>query len=73
MITTPAEAIVDPLDADRGERWWRVTVRTPTFWAGRRYRRVYQIKAWTDSLAAREGLERFAQEVDGRPRIIVER
>lgn len=75
-VTTPAEAIVDPLGGAGGDGsgapWWRVTVRTARFWAGPKQRRVFLVKTFTDSLAASEGLRRFAEEVDGRPPIIVE-
>jgi len=74
VITTPANAtVVDwgKLYDNGGERWWRVTVRTPPGWP-RREVRVYTISAYTDTLAAREGLKRFSQEVDGRPCLIVE-
>lgn len=67
MITTPASATVKdlgPLYDGGGERWWEVTVRTAPGWP-RRHVRAYTIRAYTDNLAAREGLTRFAREIDG--------
>ena len=74
--TTPAEAVVVPLGGAGGDGsgapWWRVMVRTPVFWPGQKHKRIYTIQAFTDSLAARQGLRNFSQEIDGRPAIIVE-
>lgn len=74
--TTPAECWVDDLGGDGGDgsgvHWWRVHVRTPVFWPGKPYYRVYRLQAFADNLAASEGLRRFAEEVDGRPPIIME-
>lgn len=76
MKTTPAEATVDYLGGAGGDGsgtpWWQVTVRSAMFWPGKRHRRVYTIAAYSDSHAARQGLQRFAEEIDGRPPIIVE-
>jgi hypothetical protein len=67
-FTTPAQAIIDPGDmlTGGGERWWTVTVCTPPGWP-RFERRVYQVKAFTEIQAGQYGLERFAEELDGRP------
>jgi len=66
MITTPAEAIVDPLDLTigGGERWWKVTVRTPPGWP-KFARKVYRFKAFTEDQAGQMGIEQFAQDIDG--------
>lgn len=66
MITTPAEAIVDPLDLTTGggERWWKVTVRTPPGWP-KFQRRVYRFLAFTEDQAGQMGIEQFGQDVDG--------
>lgn len=76
MKTTPAEATVDYLGGAGGDGsgmpWWRVTVQTPRFWVGQFHRRVFHVQAFEDNLAAREGLRRFAEEIDGRPPLIVE-
>lgn len=74
MITTPAHATVEDwgkLYDGGGERWWRVTVFTPPGWP-KPARRTYTIRAYLDSMAAKEGLARFSKEVDGKPRFIVE-
>lgn len=69
LHTTPAEAIVDPLDkvTGGGERWWRVTVRTPPGWP-KFASRVYTVLCFTEAAAGQEGLERFAEEIDGHQR-----
>lgn len=66
-FTTPAGAIVDPLDKVNGggERYWRVTVTTPPGWPRQAYR-VYTILAFTEDQAGQEGLGRFGKEIDGR-------
>jgi hypothetical protein len=75
-VVTPAEATVNYLGGAGGDGsgmpWWEVTVRTAMFWSGKRRRRVYTLQAFSDSHAARQGLQRFAEDVDGRPQIIVE-
>lgn len=70
MVTTPAEATVEDLGKlydGGGERWWRVTVRTPPGWPKKAWR-IYTIRAYTDSIAGQEGLALFAEEIDGKPR-----
>lgn len=68
QFTTPAQAIVDPLDITTGggERFWRVVVRTPPGWP-KANRKVYRFKAFTETQAGQMGLKRFAEEIDGRP------
>lgn len=51
-----------------GERYWRVVVRTPPGWP-KFHRRVYTVRAYTDSQAGQEGLQKFAHEIDGTPPI----
>lgn len=69
--TTPAEATVIPLGGAGGDGsgmpWFEVTVRSALFWPGERHRRIYTVQAFTEGLAARQGLQRFAEEIDGRP------
>lgn len=68
MIVTPAHATVDdlgPLYDNGGEHWWRVIVRTAPGWPKQR-RITYTIRAYTDSQAGQIGLNRFAEDVDGR-------
>lgn len=69
LHTTPAEAFVDPGDklTGGGERWWTVTVRTPPGWP-RFHQRVYRVLCFTEAAAGQEGLERFAEEIDGHQR-----
>jgi hypothetical protein len=69
LFTTPAQAIVDDLGKlfdGGGEHWYRVTVMTPPGWP-KFTRRIYCIRAYTESIAGQEGLSRFAQEIDGKP------
>jgi hypothetical protein len=68
MITTPAQATVEPRDmvTGGGERWWRVNVSTPPGWP-KAASRSYWIKAFTDVQAGQLGLNRFSEEIDGRP------
>ena len=67
MITTPAEAIGDPLDLTTGggERWWKVIVTTPPGWP-KFQRRVYRLLAFTEEQAGQYGIARFGEEIDGR-------
>jgi hypothetical protein len=62
---TPAQATVEPDPIARavggGEAWWRVTVFTPPWWHPPR-RAAYTIVAFSDTLAAQEGLRRFEEE-----------
>lgn len=64
--TTPAQATVDDLGLclDKGDwRYFRVIVRTgPGF--SPVARRVYELRAHDDTMAAREGLQRFSEELD---------
>jgi hypothetical protein len=55
-------AIVDPIRI--GARWgWRVAVKgEPPHCA----RRIYEIEAATDTLAAQDGMRRFMREFEGR-------
>lgn len=67
-IVTPAEAVLEdlgPLYDGGGERWWRVTVRTAPYWPGPKNRRTYTVRAWHETHAARQGLARFTQDIDG--------
>lgn len=69
MITTPADATCQDLGRlydGGGEHWWRVTVTTPPGWP-KIIKRVYTVRAWTDSQAGQMGLMKFAEEIDGRP------
>jgi hypothetical protein len=68
MITTPAQATVEPGDmlTGGGERWWTVRVCTPPGWP-KQQSRIYQVRAFTDVQAGQLGLDRFSQEIDGRP------
>ena len=60
---TPAQATVDFIakEIGGGEAYWRVTVRTVPGWVPGRIR-VFRIRAFSDSLAAHEGLRRFEEE-----------
>lgn len=60
---TPAQATVDFVarEIGGGEAYWRVTVRTAPGWTPPRTR-VFQIKSFTDTMAAHEGLRRFEEE-----------
>lgn len=59
----PAQATVDFIAKviGGGESYWRVTVRTAPGWTPPRTR-VFQIRAYSDTLAAHEGLRRFEEE-----------
>ena len=63
---SPATAEVDFLakEVGGGEAYYRVTVYTARFYRGQHHRRTYDIRAFTDDLAAREALRRFSEEVD---------
>lgn len=72
---TPAHASVEDLGRcydGGGEHYWRVTVWTPPGWPKPARRVYFPIRAYEDTIAAREGLRRFAEEIDGKPRLIVE-
>jgi hypothetical protein len=63
----PATATVDGPIAKLvggGEAYWRVTVRTAPHWPHPPAFRVYTIVAFSDNLAAMEGLRRFGEELD---------
>jgi hypothetical protein len=67
MITTPAQATVEPRDMiTGGGRFWKVVVQTPPGWP-KPIRRIYVVEAWSDVQAGQLGLDRFSQEIDGRP------
>lgn len=73
-VVTPADAVtkdLGPAYDGGGERWYGVTVSTAPGWP-RQIRRGYRIRAYSDSLAARKGLDLFSKEVDGPSRLIVE-
>lgn len=59
----PCMAIADRLDMQvGGGSWqWRVTVKTAPF-VKHQHRKVYFIEAFSDTLAAREGIRRFCEE-----------
>ncbi len=63
---SPATAEVEFLakEVGGGEAYYRVTVYTAPFFKGQHHRRAYDIRAFTDDLAAQEGLRRFSEEVD---------
>jgi hypothetical protein len=65
-VKTPAQATVEYCGKETGgaESYWEVTVKTAPFWKGKPQQRVYTIKAFTDSIAAEEGLRRFCDEMD---------
>lgn len=62
-VAAPAQATVDFIAkvVGGGESFWQVTVRTAPGWQPPRIR-VFTIRAFSDSLAAFEGLRRFEEE-----------
>lgn len=59
----PCMAIADKMDMQIGGGSWefRVVVRTAPF-LKTQYRRIYFIEAFSDTLAALEGIRRFCEE-----------
>jgi hypothetical protein len=68
----PAQATVDFVAKaiGGGESYWRVRVATAPGWPAPK-RAVYTIKAFSDSLAAIEGLRRFEEETASPPQPLV--
>lgn len=63
---TPAQATVDDLGLclDKGDwRYYRVTVQTGAGYSPQ-CRRVYEMRAASDTMAGQEGLRRFSEELD---------
>ncbi len=68
----PAQATVDRIagTVGGGEAWWRVTVFTAP-WHFPADLRIYTIRAFSDNLAAVEGLRRFEEETAAPPKLVV--
>jgi len=63
IYKTPCQAIVDFVanEVGGGEKYWFVQVRSPK----RLERRQYTIRAFTDEMAAEEGIRRYCAEMEG--------